>query len=296
MARDADRHRRATLATARATADAPTRDALVDAIGLEIVRFQDASSALDDAAAAVLALARADLPYVTALLFQGPLPVEQLAGALGRPALQVRATLAHLELAGYVRPTASVARGRAAERFEITEHAREWTEALWGPLSREGAQLLGGFAPDQLAIIARFLEAARALQDTHTARIRKLLAAPQSQRKNRLRGGLSPAALRRVQLFIEANLDHAIRLADLAARAGLSAYHFAHAFKTSTGATPRAFVEARRVEHARRLLRESNAPLAQIAIDTGFGTQSRFTTAFRRATGFTPAVYRRGGA
>ena len=56
------------------------------------------------------------------------------------------------------------------------------------------------------------------------------------------------------------NLARPIRLADLAARAELSPYHFVHAFKISTGATPRAFVERRRVELARRLVRESRSP------------------------------------
>ena len=273
----------------------PSREALVQTIGFEIVQFQDASNALDDAAAAVLALDRADLPCVTALLFGGPLTVDQLAGALARPSAQVRATLARLELAGYVRPTPAAAGKPAVEHVELTEHAREWTETLWGPLPRDGAQLLEAFALGELRVIVRFLGAARTLEERHAARIRALLAAPAGQRKNRLRGGLSPAALRRVQLFVEANLGRSIHLADLAERADLSPYHFAHAFKTSTGNTPRAFIEARRVERAKRLLRESTAPLVQIAIDTGFGTQSRFTTAFRRATGFTPAVYRRGG-
>lgn len=76
--------------------------------------------------------------------------------------------------------------------------------------------------------------------------------------------------------------------------ATLSAFHFARAFKTSTGTTPRAFIEQRRIEKAKQLLRESVLPLAHIALEAGFQTQSRFTTAFRRITGFTPAVYRKG--
>jgi AraC family transcriptional regulator len=107
------------------------------------------------------------------------------------------------------------------------------------------------------------------------------------------RGGLAPWALRRVQLFVEGNLDRTIQVAELAGRAGLSATHFARAFKASTGTTPRAFLEDRRIAKAQKLLRESDLPLAQIAAETGFSTQSRFTTTFRRATGFTPATYRR---
>src|SRR5438128_1788857 len=99
---------------------------------------------------------------------------------------------------------------------------------------------------------------------------------------------------RRVQVFVEANIDRSVHIADLAARAGLSVHHFGHAFRTSTGVTPRAFIEQRRIARARTLIGDTNQPLADIAAATGFATQSHLTTAFRRATGFTPAAYRRG--
>jgi AraC-like DNA-binding protein len=41
-------------------------------------------------------------------------------------------------------------------------------------------------------------------------------------------------------------------------------------------------------------LRESTYSLADIAIDAGFGSQSRLTSIFKRRTGFTPGEYRRG--
>jgi AraC family transcriptional regulator len=50
------------------------------------------------------------------------------------------------------------------------------------------------------------------------------------------------------------------------------------------------------VEKAQELLRDTELPLADIALACGFSSQSRLTTAFRRATGFTPARYRKGAA
>jgi AraC family transcriptional regulator len=96
-----------------------------------------------------------------------------------------------------------------------------------------------------------------------------------------------------VQLFVEANLERRIHLPDLAARAGLSTFYFVRAFKASMGTTPRLFLEQRRLARATALLRESALPLAEIAAACGLGSQSRFTTTFRRATGFTPAAFRR---
>jgi AraC family transcriptional regulator len=60
--------------------------------------------------------------------------------------------------------------------------------------------------------------------------------------------------------------------------------------------TPRAFVEERRVERAKHLIKESDLSLADVAAGCGLGTQSRLTTTFKRRTGFTPAEYRRGRA
>lgn len=105
--------------------------------------------------------------------------------------------------------------------------------------------------------------------------------------------GLSPQRRQRVVDYIEARLSHPISLADIAAVAALSPYHFARAFKASMGMTPVRYVWQRRIELARRMLRETGAPLVDVALACGFGSQSHFTTAFKMATGVTPAAYRR---
>ncbi len=47
------------------------------------------------------------------------------------------------------------------------------------------------------------------------------------------------------------------------------------------------------MEHASRALARSDMPLVEVALSAGFGNQSHLTRVFKRATGLTPAAYRR---
>jgi AraC family transcriptional regulator len=277
-------------ARARRRADASSRDPLVASMATEVVRFQEESTAFDDVAARILALDRGDLPCMTMLLFDGPASVDQLTAALHARRGAVAATLGRLHIAGYARRRAG-----DSSRIELTEHAGQWIEHIWAPLREEGGRLLGRYSTRDLALMCAFMGRARDVQERQVRRLRRWLELPSSPaRRTHLRGGLAPAALRRVQVFVEANLERTIQLADLAGRAQLSRYHFARAFKTSTGMTPRAFVELRRVECVKRLLDQAHHSLVEVAARCGFGTQSRLTTTFKRRTGFTPGQYRRG--
>jgi AraC family transcriptional regulator len=267
----------------------PVRASLIQSIGRTVSEFQESSYAFDDVAAEILALDRRDLSCMTALLFGGPASAEELAAALHMQRGIVNTTLERLQLAGYAR--FSPGNGK---RIELTEHARSWIERIWAPVRADGNRLLEAYPVQQLTVFATFLRQACDVLEAQTRQLRTWLEAPSSEaRRPHLRGGLSPAALRRVQLFVEANLGRTIHLHDLAARAALSPYHFARAFKTSAGMTPRTYVEQRRIEQVKRLLKDSTQSLAQVAIETGFGTQSRLTSTFKRRTGFTPGEYRR---
>jgi AraC family transcriptional regulator len=254
------------------------------------VRFQESSKTVDQIAAAILRLDPRDLPCMTLLLFGGPATVERLAGTLRFPLTDLRDVVARLEMAGYARRSA----GSDGPMIDLTPHARAWIDRIWEPLRHRGLEMLAAFSASELSLIVRVLRSAREVQERHLAELRQWLNEPAVTRKSHQRGGLSPAALQRVQVFVEANVDRSIHIRDLASRAGLSVHHFARAFRTSVGATPRAFIEQRRIDRARALIDNTEEPLAEIAAATGFATQSHLTTAFRRATGFTPAAYRRG--
>ena len=107
------------------------------------------------------------------------------------------------------------------------------------------------------------------------------------------RGGLSPAVTRRVCDYIEGHLDEKIRLDGLAARAGLSTDHFARAFHQSVGVPPHTYLLRRRLEHVERMLRDTHAPLSEIAQATGFSDQSHLARHFRRWAGMSPRQVRR---
>ncbi|MBK1665451.1 AraC family transcriptional regulator [Rhodospirillum rubrum] len=106
-------------------------------------------------------------------------------------------------------------------------------------------------------------------------------------------GGLTPRVVARLRAFIEANLERALSIDDLAAVADLSPFHFARAFKATLGEPPHAYVQSRRIERAKTLLRADRLPLAEIALLCGFASQSHFTARFRQATGQTPGRYAR---
>ena len=106
------------------------------------------------------------------------------------------------------------------------------------------------------------------------------------------RGGLPPALTHRICEYIESHLDEKIGLEALAAMAGFSTHHFARAFHQSVGVPPHSYLLRRRLERAERMLRETQLPLSEIAVATGFSDQSHLARHFRRRTGVSPRMAR----
>ena len=104
---------------------------------------------------------------------------------------------------------------------------------------------------------------------------------------------LSTRHLTRVLHHIELHLGQAITLDDLAELANASRFHFTRLFKRSTGVSPMAYVEQRRIQRARDMIGEGSLTLAEIAVAVGFADQSHFTRRFHLHCGLTPAVFAR---
>jgi AraC-like DNA-binding protein len=107
------------------------------------------------------------------------------------------------------------------------------------------------------------------------------------------KGRLDRRRLFRVLDYIDRHLEGDVTLDSMASVACLSRFHFARAFKQAVGQSPFRYVIARRLERAKVLLIEGEAPLVEIALDLQFSSQANFSRAFRQSTGMAPGQYRR---
>ncbi|WP_030558759.1 GlxA family transcriptional regulator [Streptomyces aureocirculatus] len=93
--------------------------------------------------------------------------------------------------------------------------------------------------------------------------------------------------------WVADHLDGDLSTGAMAARMCLSERHFARVFAQETGTSPAAYVEAARIEVARRLLETTDSPLDEVASTSGLGSVETLHRAFRRQLATTPAAYRR---
>ena len=107
------------------------------------------------------------------------------------------------------------------------------------------------------------------------------------------KGGLAPWQKRRAAELLRENLDGRIRLTDVARECSLSVSHFARSFRATFGISTHQWLIRHRVEHAQELLRQTAAPIVEIAMLSGFADQAAFTRTFRQVVGVSPGRWRR---
>lgn len=100
----------------------------------------------------------------------------------------------------------------------------------------------------------------------------------------------APRAFAQTLTHIDENFTEDIRIANLAAMAGVSYRHYTTLFRAAKGMTVGAYVTKLRIDFAKkRLLETDNIVFA--GLDAGFGDLSHFYRVFRRAVGTTPRRY-----
>ena len=88
--------------------------------------------------------------------------------------------------------------------------------------------------------------------------------------------------------------DPAFTMAGLADRFNISTTRLTVEFKEHLNMTPSDYLTSLRMEHAKRLLRQTDRPIKDICAEVGYGDVSSFIRRFKQYVGATPAQYRQG--
>jgi transcriptional regulator GlxA family with amidase domain len=100
------------------------------------------------------------------------------------------------------------------------------------------------------------------------------------------------ALIRQVQDYIEDNYASNISVASLCHHFNLIPRTLNRRFQSNIGMRPLAYIQATRIEQAKRLLEQGEINLKSLATSVGYDDNSSFTRLFKRMTSFTPKEYK----
>ena len=116
----------------------------------------------------------------------------------------------------------------------------------------------------------------------------------------RTQGDRTAAAVERAAMVAQAcrlieSAETAPNLDELAAQAGMSAFHFHRVFKAETGLTPKAYATAHRARKLRAELNAADGTVTDAIYGAGFNSNSRFYETSEQVLGMRAREYRTGG-
>lgn len=92
--------------------------------------------------------------------------------------------------------------------------------------------------------------------------------------------------------YLDRHFAEDLTLADVAAVAGFSKYHFSRIFKQLSGCNFYEYLCHRRIKSSENLLIQPGMSVSQIALQSGFSSVSTFNRVFKKMKGCTPTQYR----
>lgn len=101
-----------------------------------------------------------------------------------------------------------------------------------------------------------------------------------------------PAFIRAAKDYVLENYKHNLQIEDIAKHIHVSTSYLSKSFSNVTGDTITEYINAVRIKAAKKLLRETEAPIYQISEDVGYNSSYYFCRIFKKATGVTPLQYR----
>lgn len=99
--------------------------------------------------------------------------------------------------------------------------------------------------------------------------------------------GCSPA-IRKAIDYINLNFSEMLCLNTISEKIGLSPSHLSRQFKKETNSTITEFINKKRVEEAKFLIKQNNHSITDIALMVGFESHNYFCTVFKQITSLTP--------
>jgi DNA-binding MarR family transcriptional regulator len=143
-----------------------SKDGLISQLGGLVMRWQDASQRYDEAVGARWRL-NASERLCLSFLMHGPQTASAIAAQTRLTPAAVTALIDRLAERGFVRRRPD-ANDRRKVMVEAAEAAHAMAGEAYGPPQLEGAAMLAGYSPAELAIFVRILEDTIALQQRLT--------------------------------------------------------------------------------------------------------------------------------
>ncbi len=112
--------------------------------------------------------------------------------------------------------------------------------------------------------------------------------------RRRKLGGETQRLVRRAMAYIHEHFAEPLTREDLARHVGMSDDYLTASFRKELGMTPVAYITRCRINQAKHLLRTTTQSVTEIGLAVGFSDSSYFSRVFRRETGQSPEMWRRG--